>query len=284
MTKKEGEKARHQHKYYTEMLCEEYRKRGFPCPKRDYHPDKPRCESPPPCETAQQAPGRLRKNQRNLTDTERAAFRAAFESVIASGFLTQLVEYHSGPYEMHGSDRFLPWHRVFLKVLEDELRLANPSVTIPYWQWSADDAIPAWIQDWLPQVPRPGGAGVWQVTRIAGTGPLGAPGAGDVQDILSANDFDAFTRRLEGRDPIGSGAHNLVHGLVGGTMGAIATAPADPLFWMHHAEVDRVWAVWQVDHVGLNPPLSGSAAVMTPWDEVSEPATRRIEDMGYGYA
>jgi Common central domain of tyrosinase len=44
----------------------------------------------------------------------------------------------------------------------------------------------------------------------------------------------------------------LVHNAVGGTM-ATAASPADPLFWLHHAFVDRLWARWQASPQGASP-------------------------------
>ena len=41
--------------------------------------------------------------------------------------------------------------------------------------------------------------------------------------------------------------HNLVHGQVGGRGGFMSgfdTAPLDPVFWLHHCNVDRLWEVW----------------------------------------
>jgi tyrosinase len=51
--------------------------------------------------------------------------------------------------------------------------------------------------------------------------------------------------------------HNDVHGWVGGTMSLITTSPADPLFWLHHAQVDRLWSQWQAkaSNAGKNPVL-----------------------------
>ena len=66
-------------------------------------------------------------------------------------------------------------------------------------------------------------------------------------------------------------------------MSGITTAPTDPVFWMHHAEIDRIWAEWQVANPGQNPPLAGAAATMDPWTE-TEADTRDIEAMGFTYA
>lgn len=36
-----------------------------------------------------------------------------------------------------------------------------------------------------------------------------------------------------------------VHVWVGGEMGAPSSAANDPVFWLHHCNVDRLWDVWQ---------------------------------------
>lgn len=38
--------------------------------------------------------------------------------------------------------------------------------------------------------------------------------------------------------------HNPVHAMIGGQMGA-ASSPNDPAFFLHHCNVDRIWALWQ---------------------------------------
>jgi tyrosinase len=65
-------------------------------------------------------------------------------------------------------------------------------------------------------------------------------------------------------------------------MGSIPFAPTDPIFWMHHAEIDRIWAEWQSAHPGQNPSLAGTAAIMDPWSE-TEVDTRDISALGYAY-
>ncbi|KAH7073183.1 common central domain of tyrosinase-domain-containing protein [Paraphoma chrysanthemicola] len=53
--------------------------------------------------------------------------------------------------------------------------------------------------------------------------------------------------------PTGSleGLHGNYHGYIGGGghMGAVTTAAFDPIFWLHHCQVDRYFAIWQ----GVNP-------------------------------
>jgi tyrosinase len=52
--------------------------------------------------------------------------------------------------------------------------------------------------------------------------------------------------------------HNPVHNLIGNVM-ALMTSPVDPIFWLHHANVDRLWSAWQQAGGGrTTPPLSNS--------------------------
>lgn len=38
--------------------------------------------------------------------------------------------------------------------------------------------------------------------------------------------------------------HNVIHGTIGGLMGNPLTAGRDPIFWLHHANIDRLWVQW----------------------------------------
>ena len=42
--------------------------------------------------------------------------------------------------------------------------------------------------------------------------------------------------------------HDPIHLWVGPDMSELHTSPRDPIFWVHHANVDRLWANWEVDH------------------------------------
>jgi Common central domain of tyrosinase len=73
--------------------------------------------------------------------------------------------------------------------------------------------------------------------------------------------YTEFTMTLEG-------LHAGVHAWVGGTMSDIATSPADPLFWLHHANIDRIYTLWQKTHpdnANTIHTLSGSDLNIDPW-------------------
>lgn len=42
--------------------------------------------------------------------------------------------------------------------------------------------------------------------------------------------------------------HNLVHVWVGGHMSEVDVSPNDPVFFLHHCMVDKIWADWQAAH------------------------------------
>lgn len=52
--------------------------------------------------------------------------------------------------------------------------------------------------------------------------------------------------------------HNTVHVWVGGDM-LLSTSPNDPTFFLHHCNVDRIWAAWQQKHP-QSPYLPGNNA------------------------
>ncbi|MEZ5931539.1 MAG: tyrosinase family protein [Alphaproteobacteria bacterium] len=82
----------------------------------------------------------------------------------------------------------------------------------------------------------------------------------EVDRYLTNPSFSLFTSDLD------FGAHGAVHVLVGGVdpssplpesngdMWSITSASFDPIFWLHHAMVDKIWYDWQVLHPGVSLP------------------------------
>ena len=68
-------------------------------------------------------------------------------------------------------------------------------------------------------------------TNVTGTGTnFGAA-------ISGMNSYTTLRARSED-------LHNLVHRWIGGNMLRM-TSPNDPMFFMHHAQIDRMWSIWQ---------------------------------------
>ena len=51
--------------------------------------------------------------------------------------------------------------------------------------------------------------------------------------------------RADRQGPLELSPHGAVHVDVGGLMVAFNTAALDPIFWLHHANIDRLWEVWR---------------------------------------
>jgi tyrosinase len=242
-----------------EHTCFKPRKDDYKPPTTcDPHPDDKLCR---------------RRDHRTLTADEQNRFLNAFTQINAMNALGPLVDIHSNAvHQMHGNPRFLPWHRIYLLRMEELLMMVDPTVCIPYWKSSEEQAFPSWLLGFTPTVNLSGGPHT--VTRNIGAFAV-LPNAAAVAAAMANGTFNTFAQALEG-------VHNSGHVWVGGSMGSIPTAPCDPVFWMHHAEIDRIWAAWQTTHPGQNPALAGAAATMDPWTE-TEPDTRDITALGFTY-
>lgn len=88
-----------------------------------------------------------RKDQAALSNIEQERFLCAFNTLAANGTLGQLVKIHGELHYHHGTQRFLPWHRVYLFLLDQALKAVHPEVSIPYWNWTdaSEQSFPSWL-------------------------------------------------------------------------------------------------------------------------------------------
>ena len=220
---------------------------------------------------------RVRKSQAALTKTEWLRFIGAVNALHESGIepptYQEFVDIHvqamTTPTGMswgaHGASNFLPWHREYLHHVENRLRLFNPLVTIPYWDWS-HDALPAELSD-------PQDMANWDITRNNPVGPMPTPT--QVTNSMAQTTWDSFRTSLEA-------IHNAVHVSVGGQMGG-ASSPADPLFWLHHAFIDKIWADWQKINPTLKPANLSDALQPTSIFNHTVGQVQKTASLGYIY-
>jgi len=217
-----------------------------------------------------------------MTAAERDTFRSVINILIQNGQYGTLVSHHVMDNRMHsmggmdpiGRQRFLPWHRVYLLRLEELMMQVDASAFIPYWRWTTQRNIPSWLRNLTPPVPMPNGSTISVVRNVGFPPPL--PTKSFMDSVMSETTFTDFVTQLES-------AHNDVHGWVGGTMNS-AFSPADPIFWLHHANVDRVWNQWQKkpSNSGKTPQLNGADRTMTPWNETVDNILD-VQSLGYSY-
>lgn len=100
------------------------------------------------------------------------------------------------------------------------------------------------------------------------------PDATDVQNTLAQTGYSAFQSALEaGAGLVGTTMHNGIHNWFNGHMGGSGpiVSPFDPMFYLHHCNVDRLWAMWQMDgHLNEYPTVGGNPHhhrndIMYPW-------------------
>jgi tyrosinase len=175
----------------------------------------------------------------------------------------------------HGSWYFLPWHRGYLIALEaiirDEVvKLGGPADwALPYWNYFKPN------QNLLPpafaSAGWPDGEGDNPLYVVARYGPDGDGKVYvpmDQVDLNALGDPDFVGTESGGSQGFGgvdtgfshggdvhggveTQPHDNVHGLVGGgdetTLGLMSwpdLAGLDPIFYLHHSNIDRLWQVW----------------------------------------
>jgi tyrosinase len=230
---------------------------------------------------------RIRKNANKLTNAERDRFIAAFAKLNNQGLgrFSDFNNMHKSPNltQSHNAPAFLPWHRAYLLDLERELQAINPSVALPYWRFDqpapkiftrdflgASDAngtvkfnngnpLEFWKTDNTPGISRTPDF----PTSQAPPNPMN-----EAQTLALGTQFRTF-RGMEG-DP-----HGLAHTSFGGFIQTPATAAKDPLFFLLHCNVDRLWAKWQRQNGRFDP------ATATSFDErpTSRPGHRLNDTM-----
>lgn len=226
-------------------------------------------------------PLRQRKNLESLSQQEVKNLRDAFGQLKSSSqtknysFFAKVHFEHTA--NVHQSELFLPWHRAFIFEFEDALRAFCPNLTLPYWEWIEHPSIPA---PFAANEPNP-----LYVTRYTDefrrANHLDLPTWPDIDKIMTDKSFFSFGGGIDDAGDLEC-EHDIVHIWVGPSMREIASSPCDPIFWVHHANIDRLWAQWQSTHPGADPfnlslPLEG----LSPDWTVQR--TLDINNLGYEY-
>jgi tyrosinase len=216
---------------------------------------------------------RIRKNANNLTAGERNRFVSAFAQLNNQGLgrFADFRDMHTaaGDLEAHAGPGFLPWHRAYLLDLERELQAIDPSVALPYWRF--DQAAPNLFT--LDFIGVSGALGTvqfsntnpfqfWKTDGVQGINrrplnnwnPNTQPGPSirtEAQTLSLGAQYPAF-RTMQGNP------HGTAHTRWGGSISSIPTAAKDPLFFLLHCNVDRLWAKWQRQNGRFNPAQAAS--------------------------
>jgi polyphenol oxidase len=177
-----------------------------------------------------------------------------------------------GPREVHGSDRFLAWHRCFVYFQERIVAYGStgghsldPTFRLAVWDWEGATTTPT-----FPEAFKHGS--LLDTNRE----PTFSAGDGNINPALATTDIFTFYGY-----PVGSGgggspvlenaSHGQIHMDTGRQsppfhdMGSLPTAALDPVFCAHHGNIDKVWAWWQQLHPGKTPSSVDPAWLKNIW-------------------
>jgi N-acetylneuraminic acid mutarotase len=159
----------------------------------------------------------------------------------------QAHAYNPSDPEQYQQWYFLPWHRLMLNQFEGVIRevLHDEAFTLPYWNpvtGNPEDLI-------VPAVFREPGSTLYDGTRWFWVNN------GERIDTLYRDwiTLDALNEKFYIDGPDGSlgfnprldqNPHFFTHFALGGDMAEFSTVGADPMFYIHHSNIDRLWESW----------------------------------------
>ncbi|KAK3368749.1 hypothetical protein B0H63DRAFT_535229 [Podospora didyma] len=245
----------------------------------------------------------LRKPWQDLTDLQRASYINSTLCLMDSpgqqtipGAKTLWDELHYAHIAqatyIHFVGSFLPWHRYFLVVHETLLRReCGYNGPMPYWNEVADvdDLNNALVLDVKTGF---GGNGEGPNHCVA-DGPFVNLRFQFKEDLTIAESPSCLVRNISDCSFTGASRTNLDaclaartydevwhcleakphiagHWGIGGTMSNTRLSPGDPLFFLHHAWLDRLWWLWQSQDLPTRLKEIGGANI--PVDDSDSPA------------
>jgi tyrosinase len=180
----------------------------------------------------------------------------------------------------HQTWNFVSWHRMYLYYFERIVRaqvvaLGGPSTwALPYWNYDGGtnhNQIPLAFRS--PTLADRTPNALFEGNRD----PAINAGAGLPSSITSPS-FAMSSTTFTGASEFGGGVtsaigqflgqtgrleqtpHNDVHSTIGGLMGDPDAAALDPIFWLHHANIDRLWWLWEKQFANPTDPAWANAS------------------------
>uniref|UniRef100_UPI003B98819F Hemocyanin n=1 Tax=Pomacea canaliculata TaxID=400727 RepID=UPI003B98819F len=265
----------------------------LPRPVGVYRPAKGFTDPKPSESDVQSANVVIRKDVDTLTDEEVYELRQAlsrFQNDTSVNGYQSVAEFHGLPARcprpdarvryaccVHGMATFPHWHRLFVVQVEDALKSRGLHFGIPYWDWTRPGTTVPAIASKETYVDPNSGSSVHNPFFNAPVAFLGETTSRQVQPELSTKPeygdhtalFDGMLLALEQRDFCDfevqfEVVHNLPHFLVGGfasySLSTLHYSAFDPIFILHHSNVDRLWAIWQALQIKRGLPYKAHCA------------------------
>lgn len=197
---------------------------------------------------------RIRREVNSLTTDELSLLIRGFKMLYNTGILERLSNKHYNlQFSVHGCAQFLPFHNTFLYDLETELHKYNSNITLPYWNWTLyadspfNDPSLNFFGDFydkrINNCVTTGNFANWtfngncfkrEFNNLSGN-HLSWRTINNL--VYTTDSFTIMTQNLEA-------LHSFLHVWVSGDM-TTHRSPNDPLFYLHHAFVDKIWFDWR---------------------------------------
>jgi len=180
---------------------------------------------------------------------------------------------HQDGSEIH----FLVWHRLYIWHFEQIIRelSGKQDFALPYWDYTDVD------YRVMPELLRTKGSALYEEARLDSLNEGYAIGKRmdtllDVTKLFENKVFEIFNSTID-RAP-----HGAMHNYIGasgtemwneiyqdtissGLMGEVNSAGFDPVFWLHHSNIDYLWQKWEQTANGSRPTIEELEAVSWPY-------------------
>ncbi|KAJ2555091.1 hypothetical protein EV175_002364 [Coemansia sp. RSA 1933] len=204
-----------------------------------------------------------RKEVRSLSSTEWTTVSNVVTQMNNNGWFAWFAYLHTQNFSIiHNCEMFFPFHRRFIRDFEEVGQRFDSSFVLPYWDEVRDYANPA-------------GSAVLSSSYLGGNGQSGTEcvssgvqsswtmtypsnhclkrqynNGNTISAIYSPEYIQSLltrsTQMSELRPAIENSLHGIIHLSLGGDM-TQTYSPNDFAFWLHHANIDRIWFVWQME-------------------------------------
>ncbi|KAJ2507109.1 hypothetical protein IWW47_001265 [Coemansia sp. RSA 2052] len=175
------------------------------------------------------------------------------------GWFRIFADIHNREFNnIHGNDNFFPWHRRFLRDFEEVGQRYDPNFAMPYWDELRDSRNPAGSPVLSDRLLGGNGFGGCVRDGLQQGWTMSFPRShclvrsydrgGQMQSWYSPEFIFSTMQRYNDmhgfRENIEFTLHGSVHLGVGGDMAALYSSN-DFIFFLHHANLDRLWDQWQ---------------------------------------
>ncbi|KAJ1830283.1 hypothetical protein LPJ63_005031 [Coemansia sp. RSA 2711] len=201
----------------------------------------------------------VRRDITSLSAQEWSRMASVIQRMKNDGWFEYYANIHNREFgNIHGNDNFFPWHRRFLRDFEEVGQRYDSNFAVPFWDELRDSRNPAGSAVLTPRLIGGNGFGSCVRDGLQSGWSMGFPSrhclvrsfdsGNQMQSWYSPEYIFSIMQRYNDmhqfREHIEYSLHGSVHLGMGGDMSTYWSAN-DFAFWLHHANLDRLWDQWQ---------------------------------------